>query len=58
MYENVENLNDPTARGNFRVLVICPEEVERLDLSNPGRTRWVFAEREDDGEWEEIELWP
>ncbi|KAL2862311.1 uncharacterized protein BJX67DRAFT_366471 [Aspergillus lucknowensis] len=56
--QKVEDLNDPIARENFRVLVICPEEVEILDLSSPDdvrRTNWVF---EDGGKWEEIDLWP
>ncbi|KAL4872542.1 hypothetical protein BDV12DRAFT_182896 [Aspergillus spectabilis] len=55
----VEDLNDPVARANFRVLVIIPEEVERLDFSNPDdvrRTNWTFIEGE--GAWKETELWP
>lgn len=59
--QKVEDLNDPIARENFRVLVIRPEEVERLDFSNPDdvrRTSWVFSGGEDGWKWEEIELWP
>ncbi|CEL03118.1 hypothetical protein ASPCAL04275 [Aspergillus calidoustus] len=59
--QKVEDLQDPAARENFRVLVILPEEVERLDLSNPEdvrRTRWTFVEDESGGKWEETELWP
>ncbi|KAL4887648.1 hypothetical protein BJY04DRAFT_176358 [Aspergillus karnatakaensis] len=55
----VEDLNDPVARANFRVLVVCPEEVEVLDFSNPDdvrRTKWVFSEGEQS--WTETELWP
>ncbi|KKK17043.1 hypothetical protein AOCH_004419, partial [Aspergillus ochraceoroseus] len=32
--QTVEDLLDPVARRNFRVVVIAPEEVERLDLTN------------------------
>jgi hypothetical protein len=59
--QKVEDLQDPAARENFRVLVILPEDVERLDLSNPEdvrRTRWTFVEDENGGKWEELELWP
>lgn len=40
------------------MVVIVPEEVERLDLSdfeNPGRWKWTLV---GDGRWEEVELWP
>ncbi|RAK96074.1 uncharacterized protein BO80DRAFT_417767 [Aspergillus ibericus CBS 121593] len=57
--QKVEDLRDEVARANFRVLVIRPEEVERLDLQDPEnvtRTRWTAGR---DGEdWEEAELWP
>ncbi|OOF91429.1 hypothetical protein ASPCADRAFT_211238 [Aspergillus carbonarius ITEM 5010] len=57
--QKVEDLRDEVARANFRVLVIRPEEVERLDLQDPAnvtRTRWTAVR---DGEaWEEVELWP
>ncbi|KAL2830878.1 pyridoxamine 5'-phosphate oxidase-domain-containing protein [Aspergillus cavernicola] len=58
--QKVEDLNDPVARENFRVLVICPREVERLDFSNPEdvrRTNWTLVD-EDGGGWKETELWP
>ncbi|KAL2826174.1 hypothetical protein BJY01DRAFT_150451 [Aspergillus pseudoustus] len=59
--QKVEDLRDPVARENFRVLVILPEEVETLDLSNPEdvrRTRWTFIEDGEAGRWQEIEMWP
>ncbi|KAL3459112.1 pyridoxamine 5'-phosphate oxidase-domain-containing protein [Aspergillus heterothallicus] len=56
-----EDLRDSAARENFRVLVILPDEVEKLDLSNPEdvrRTNWTFVEDSDGGKWQETELWP
>ncbi|KAL3473060.1 pyridoxamine 5'-phosphate oxidase-domain-containing protein [Aspergillus californicus] len=60
MNQKVEDLNDPVARANFRVLVICPREMEKLDFSNPDdvrRTKWTLLD-EGEGRWEETELWP
>ncbi|OJJ76984.1 hypothetical protein ASPBRDRAFT_112346 [Aspergillus brasiliensis CBS 101740] len=57
--QKVEDLKDKVARENFRVVVIRPEEVERLDIndpSNPIRTRWTAVR--DGEEWEEVDLWP
>lgn len=62
--QEVEDLQDPVARGNFRVVIIRPNEVERLDLSdlqNVRRVRWTFvpADNQDgQGEWVETEVWP
>ncbi|EAW12966.1 uncharacterized protein ACLA_014030 [Aspergillus clavatus NRRL 1] len=63
--QKVEDLHDPVARGNFRVVVIIPTEVERLDLSdyeNPQRWNWTLDSGSDDdahgGKWEATELWP
>ncbi|KAL4949295.1 pyridoxamine 5'-phosphate oxidase-domain-containing protein [Aspergillus filifer] len=58
--QKVEDLKDPVARKNFRVLLIAPEEMERLDFSNPDdvrRTNWTLVDGEA-GEWKETELWP
>ncbi|KAE8351567.1 pyridoxamine 5'-phosphate oxidase-domain-containing protein [Aspergillus coremiiformis] len=58
------DLRDPVARGNFRVVVVRPTEVERLDLSdvqNVRRVRWTFVPTDNQvgrGEWVETELWP
>ncbi|PYH97132.1 hypothetical protein BO71DRAFT_468870 [Aspergillus ellipticus CBS 707.79] len=63
--QKVEDLRDKVARENFRVVVIRPEEVERLDLkdlANVTRTRWTFVPEADgdtwEGKWEEVDLWP
>ncbi|KAK8219341.1 hypothetical protein M8818_001075 [Zalaria obscura] len=55
----VEDLNDPVARKNFRVVVIKPEEVEQLDLNDPATARrqhYTFVDST--GKWEHEELWP
>ena len=44
--QEVHDLHDPVARRNFRVVVIRPEEVERLDLSIPKRVRWTLVYRD------------
>lgn len=64
--QKVTDLHDPVARENFRVVIIKPEEVEQLDLSDPSRARrWRFTfvgekgQREGTvGEWTMEELWP
>ncbi|RAL12868.1 uncharacterized protein BO97DRAFT_309344, partial [Aspergillus homomorphus CBS 101889] len=60
--QKVQDLRDPVARNNFRVVVIRPEEVEMLDLSNAPdavRKRWTAVGDGAEGtSWEEIELWP
>ncbi|OAQ71267.1 Zn(2)Cys(6) transcription factor [Pochonia chlamydosporia 170] len=55
--QTVEDLEDGVARENFRVLVIVPEEVDRVDLTDPERgRRWDY--RLEGREWKERELWP
>ena len=55
----VEELDDEYARKNFRVVVIKPEEVEQLDLSDPAKAfRHRFTYDESSGEWKMEELWP
>ncbi|QSS53664.1 pyridoxamine 5'-phosphate oxidase domain protein [Histoplasma capsulatum var. duboisii H88] len=66
----LDDIHDPVARANFRVVVIVPEEVESVDLTSPEnfkRMRWALTKRieknEDSGEagvatWEATELWP
>jgi len=64
--QKVDDLHDPVARKNFRVVVIRPEEVEQLDLNDPSRARrWRFTfvgeKGQADGaigEWKMEELWP
>ena len=59
-------LDDPIARDNYRVVIIKPDEVEQLDLSDPTKARrWLYrfvvdqAEGEEaKGEWKIEELWP
>ncbi|KAK6421126.1 hypothetical protein LTR95_016850 [Oleoguttula sp. CCFEE 5521] len=55
----VEDLDDPIARKNFRVVVIKPEVVESIDLSDPetGR-RQVYTFDDKSGEWSHQECWP
>ncbi|KAK4204074.1 pyridoxamine 5'-phosphate oxidase-domain-containing protein [Triangularia verruculosa] len=44
--ERVEDLGDVVARGNFRVVVIVPEEVDRVDLREEVRPRrWLYTYR-------------
>lgn len=70
----MDDIHDRVARRNFRVVVIIPEVVERLDVTdyeNPGRWRWSIEdgdgsgdrakagkEGESRGRWVEVELWP
>lgn len=64
MGQRVTDLHDPVARGNFRVVVIQPEEVERLDLSNQeDMRRWKWTRSSSNAEkgqsgWIETEVWP
>ncbi|CAL5870563.1 uncharacterized protein PFLUO_LOCUS4802 [Penicillium psychrofluorescens] len=64
MAQKVTDLHDPVARANFRVVVIQPEEVERLDLTNPEdvrRWKWTLEGNGDHSSgdnWVETELWP
>ncbi|KAJ5098276.1 hypothetical protein N7532_005277 [Penicillium argentinense] len=64
MGQKVNDLHDPVARGNFRVVVIRPDVVERLDLSSQEDMRrwiWVLNSRGDHyGQytWTETEVWP
>ncbi|KAJ9644623.1 hypothetical protein H2199_003586 [Coniosporium tulheliwenetii] len=56
----VEDLNDPVARKNFRVVIIKPEEVEATDISDPAtarRHRYTYVGK-DGEEWKMEETWP
>lgn len=59
------------ARKNFRCLIITPEEVERVDLSDPEKNkRWIYTLSSESGgpggdkeaktvrEWDVVETWP
>lgn len=58
--QKVEDLQDDIARRNFRVLVIVPEDVDRVDLSDSQRgRRWNYKLGSGgDGSWTTTELWP
>lgn len=65
--ESVTDLHDPVARENFRVVIIKPDEVEQLEMSDPAKARrwkytFVLAPETDDSEgegtWQVEELWP
>jgi pyridoxamine 5'-phosphate oxidase len=57
-----DDLHDPIARKNFRLVVIVPESVEQTDLSDPEkgrRFRYTFEEStQANAGWRTEELWP
>ena len=64
--QKVEDLHDPIARDNFRVVIIKPEEVEMTDISDPATARrklYTFEVEKGQGSqgkgtWKVEELWP
>ncbi|KAI9852132.1 MAG: hypothetical protein M1838_001756 [Thelocarpon superellum] len=66
--QKVMDLDDAVAREHFRVVIIRPDVVDQIDLSEPDRARrWRFtyvgppgAARAGEavGEWSKEELWP
>ncbi|KAI9705585.1 MAG: hypothetical protein M1836_006341 [Candelina mexicana] len=55
----VTDLHDPIARANFRVVVIKPEEVEQLEISDPAKARrFKYSYVGGEGMWKTEELWP
>jgi pyridoxamine 5'-phosphate oxidase len=55
----VEDLEDPVARANFRVVIIKPEIMESVDLSDPAKARrQVYKFDEINGQWTHTECWP
>jgi pyridoxamine 5'-phosphate oxidase len=57
--QKIEDLNDETARRNFRVVIIRPDEVESVDLSDPSSSRrQVYKYDRQSGEWSHQECWP
>lgn len=52
-------MDHPVARENFRVVVIKPEEVESVDLSDPKKgRREVYKFKHQDGTWSHETCWP
>ncbi|KHJ35841.1 putative zn 2cys6 transcription factor protein [Erysiphe necator] len=63
--QRINDLHDAEARKNFRVIIIMPKRVEKLDLGSPAESqrRWVYTynmTRNDDqlDSWSEEECWP
>jgi hypothetical protein len=70
--QKVNDLEDEVARRNFRVVIIRPDEVEQVDLTEPDKARrwkWTYVGSGADvqhagqkgdiiGEWRKEELWP
>lgn len=72
--QKIDDLHHETARCNFRVVIIKPNEVEQLDLTEPDQAkRWKYTyvgaagpdEKQPDSaqstisrEWKKEELWP
>lgn len=65
--QQVDDLEDPVARENFRVVIIKPDLVESVDLTDPKKSRrhlYTFVVEDDaekgvkKGDWKEEILWP
>lgn len=59
--QEVDDVHDELARKNFRVLVILPEEIDQVDLSDPKRgRRWNHKVEASGSEisWRTTEVWP
>lgn len=69
--QKVSDLHDEVARKNFRVVIIRPDVVEQIDLTDPDKARrWKYTfvgggeggeslqHRNEVGEWNVEELWP
>jgi hypothetical protein len=55
----VSDLHDAVARSNFRVVVILPDQVERVELADPAKARRVVYDYDEErGTWREAEQWP
>lgn len=55
----VDDLQHQTARANFRVVVIIPDEVERVELADPEKARrFVYGFDREKNSWWEEERWP
>lgn len=58
MGHKIDDLEDPIARSNFRVVVIVPEEVDHVDLTVQDLARRWNYKLKDDGTWDVEEVWP
>lgn len=59
MGEKIENLDDPVARKNFRVVIIRPSEVEKTVLVEPDQSRRTrYTWNADQQDWTTEETWP
>ncbi|KAB5576502.1 pyridoxamine 5'-phosphate oxidase-domain-containing protein [Coniochaeta sp. 2T2.1] len=68
--QEVEDMDDEIARRNFRVVVIVPDEVDRVEYKDPKKPRrsvYYYRGRSSQarepggevvGEWEVVEVWP
>lgn len=57
--QQIKDNHDETARKNFRVVIIRPDEVESIDLSDPSKSRrQVYKYDSQSGEWSHQECWP
>ncbi|QIW99076.1 hypothetical protein AMS68_004594 [Peltaster fructicola] len=57
--EKIEGLDDSVARKNFRLVIIKPEEVESIDLSDPSKSRrQVYKYDSKNSSWTHTECWP
>ncbi|TQS31639.1 hypothetical protein Golomagni_08073 [Golovinomyces magnicellulatus] len=59
--QKVTDLEDGIARRNFRVVIIVPEQVDLVDLSDPSRhRRWQhkLVTANNGRSWESTEMWP
>lgn len=58
--QKITDNHDQLARDNFRVVIIVPDEVEQIDLTDAVRARrWLFTYNGNSQEkWSQQELWP
>ena len=56
--QRVEDLHDGVARENFRVVVLVPDEVDRLDVETARRWRFRDVGGLGGSAWETTEIWP
>jgi len=57
--QKITELDHPVARKNFRVVVVKPDEMEQLDISNPEKARRQhYTFDKSTGEWQHEETWP